>query len=286
MIRHPGQNRLALPTLVVAISLAASSMVLGQAGGLSLPEDGGPANGTAQAGSAALARDAQTAWLNPAGMMRLSSTQLMFTGMPFLVSMEFNPDPATTASGTAGGDQGRWLPGGALYFAKPINKRIAVGFSAASPAGLGLDPTDDWVGRYFMTKVVMAAINFEPSIGIRLSEQFSVGGGVDIQYALFEQNIAVNLPGPLPDRGVSIDGDSWAVGFSLSALWEPRETTRFGLRYRYEMSHELRAGRTGALLTGRSSPSTGWKAHNWRSRATSWTPGCSPWALTFGRQRK
>ena len=53
--------------------LAISGTSLGQSGGLSLPEDGGPLNGTAQAGSAALARDAQTSWTNPAGMTRLES---------------------------------------------------------------------------------------------------------------------------------------------------------------------------------------------------------------------
>ncbi len=38
---------------------------------------------------------------------------------------------------------------------------------------------------------------------------------------------------------VGIDGDSWELGFSLSALWEPEETTRIGLRYRSEISHDL-----------------------------------------------
>ncbi len=82
--------------LVCALSLALASEVFAQAGGIYLPEDGGPINGTAQAGSAAVARDAQTAWLNPAGMTRLDSPEVMLSVMPFFVELQFNPSSQTT----------------------------------------------------------------------------------------------------------------------------------------------------------------------------------------------
>ena len=63
--------------LVLATLSGTSGDALAQMGGLALPEDGGPINGTAQAGSAAVARDAQTAWLNPAGMTRLASREIL-----------------------------------------------------------------------------------------------------------------------------------------------------------------------------------------------------------------
>ena len=63
------------PRLATAVAVAIAASLIGtaayaQSGGLFLPENGGPSNGTAQAGSAAIARDAETAFLNPAGMMR------------------------------------------------------------------------------------------------------------------------------------------------------------------------------------------------------------------------
>ena len=236
--RHHGVTSCRLAFIAASCLILVTVEVRAQSGGLSLPEDGGPINGTAQAGSAAVARDAQTAWLNPAGMMRLDSIELMLTVQPFLMQFEFNSSPATTTPGTSGGDQGGWFPGGALFLAAPINETVSLGFSLTSPAGLALDPSDDWVGRYFMTKTQLVVLNFEPSIGIRLHEQWSIGGGVDIQYARFEQNIAVNLPGPV-DGQATIDGDSWDVGISLSLLWEPLDTTRFGLRYHSEVHHDL-----------------------------------------------
>lgn len=234
--------RLAAARWCVSVILTASAgmllsagTLLGQAGALYLPENGDPTNGTAQAGSGALARDAETAWLNPAGMTRLGSPTVMLSLMPVYFNSEFNPAPETTASGSSGGNQGGWLPAGALFAVVPVGARVALGFSVTAPVGLAIDPTDDWVGREWMTKATLVALNFEPSVGVRLSSQWSLGAGVDIQYLTFEQQ----LVGPLAGVPLVLDGDSWDVGFSASALWEPRETTRVGARYRSQVSHTL-----------------------------------------------
>lgn len=219
---------------------------LGQAGGVFLPENGGPINGTAQAGSAAAARDAETAFLNPAGMMRLDDTQLLFTAMPTILDFRFNPDAATTIGGGDGGNQGGFIPAAAFYAAIPINDRVAAGFSMTSPAGLIIDPDDNWAGRNWTTKSALVALNFEPSVGVRITDKWSVGAGVDVQYLTFEQE----LVGPLLGAPLKIDGDSWDVGFSASVLWEMSEATRFGLRYRSQIAHDLSGDLT--VTAGRS----------------------------------
>ncbi len=224
---------------VLRIALASPLLLVGeavgQAGGLYLPESGGPINGTAQAGSAAVARDAETAYLNPAGMTRLDAPEILFSAMPFYLDFGFNPNSLTTIPGSDGGNQGGWIPAGSFFLAVPVHERVALGLSVTSPAGLALDPNDNWVGRNWMTRTVLVALNIEPSIGVRLSEQWSIGAGLDIQYLTFEQD----LTGPLLGLPLSIDGDNWGVGASASLLWEPLETTRFGLRYRSEISHDL-----------------------------------------------
>jgi len=207
----------------------------GQAGGLYMPENGGPANGTAQAGSAALARDAETAWLNPAGMTRLASPTVMLSLMPVYLYTNFDPTAETTAIGSDGGNQGGWMPAGGLFAAVPVGERFAVGFSVTAPAGFEVDPVDDWLGRTWMTRAQLIGLNFEPSVGVRLSSQFSLGAGFDVQYLTFEQQ----LRGPFLGATFGLDGDSWDVGFSASALWEPLGTTRIGARYRSQVSHNL-----------------------------------------------
>ncbi len=246
MNRNTRYRRPRVSSIAFAGPLLLASAALGQSGGVYLPENGGPSNGTAQAGSAAFASDAETAWLNPAGMTRLDSPQLLFSAMPFYLDMRFNPSPATTTGGSDGGNHGGWFPGGAIFLAAPINETVAVGFSITSPAGLILDPSDDWVGRHWTTKSTLVALNFEPSVGVRLNEHLSLGFGVDIQYLTFEQDIT----GPLLGNQFGIDGDSWDVGISASVLWEPADTTRFGLRYRSEIGHDL----SGDLTVNAATP--------------------------------
>jgi long-chain fatty acid transport protein len=239
-------NRSILLRRLITITVIATGIGLlsedtfGQAGGVYLPENGGPINGTAQAGSAAAARDAETAFLNPAGMMRLEGTELLFTAMPTILNFQFNPDPGTTVGGSDGGNQGGFIPAAALYAAIPINDRVAAGFSMTSPAGLIIEPDDNWVGRNWTTKSALVALNLEPSVGVRISDKWSVGAGVDVQYVTFEQE----LVGPLVGAQLGIDGDSWDVGFSASVLWEMSETTRFGMRYRSQIAHDLKGDLT------------------------------------------
>ena len=236
------------PLLLIAFAspLLLVGKAVGQAGGIYLPETGGPINGTAQAGSAAVARDAETAFLNPAGMTRLDSPEILFSVMPFYLDFQFNPAAGTTIPGSAGGNQGGFFPAGSFYLAAPVHERVALGLSITSPAGLALDPDDNWVGRNWTTKSVLVALNIEPSIGVRLSDHWSIGAGLDIQYVTFQQD----LIGPLLGMPLGIDGDSWDVGGSASVLWEPLETTRFGLRYRSEISHDL----SGDLTVNTATP--------------------------------
>jgi long-chain fatty acid transport protein len=222
---------------VSAASLLWSSGVLAAAGGLTLPEQGGPISGTSQAGQAAVAQDASTAWLNPAGLTRLEETELLAGVQILSLTLEFDPDPLTTTSGSDGGDAGGTFPAGSIYIAVPVTDRITLGASVTAPFGLPIEYKSDWVGRSFATELELITINVEPSMGFKINEQLSVGIGIDFQYADLEQELIVPI-GPA-ELKAKIDADNWEVGASLGVLYEPSQATRFGLIYRTEMDHDL-----------------------------------------------
>jgi long-chain fatty acid transport protein len=220
-----------------AVALLCSSGALAQSGGLTLPEQGGPISGTAQAGQAAVARDASTAWLNPAGLTRLDETELLVGAQLLNLTLEFDPDPLTTTSGSDGGDAGGTFPAGSVYLAVPVSDRVTLGASVTAPFGLPLDYQEDWVGRSFATELELVTINIQPSLGFKVNDWLSVGIGLDVQYAELDQDLIVPV-GPLEPKA-SIDGDSWEIGASAGLLIEASESTRFGLRYRSELDHDL-----------------------------------------------
>ncbi|MCZ6835079.1 MAG: outer membrane protein transport protein, partial [Planctomycetota bacterium] len=199
------------------------------------------------AGQAAIARDASTSWLNPAGLTRLEGTQAMLGLQPFTLNVEFDPSFGTTTTGGDGGDAGDWALGGSAYLSHQLNDDMTFGFSVTVPWGVGLDYDNNWVGRYFVTEVDLIVLNLQPALGVRVNDWFSFGVGLDIQYADFEQDIAVNRPFK-SDGKVGISGDNWEVGATIGLLFEPSETTRFGVRYRTEMDHDL-SGDFTALQT-------------------------------------
>ena len=83
-------------------AIAASSLLLmllarsASAGGLYLWDFGQPTTGAAGAGAGAVAEDASTAFLNPAGIMFLEEPETLATGLVIDVSTKFRQDPSVS----------------------------------------------------------------------------------------------------------------------------------------------------------------------------------------------
>ena len=117
--------------------LSFSGALLAQGGGVAVYEVGTPNVGEAYAGQAAVAGDASTAFLNPAGMTRLNGTQFLAGSQLDLLSAHFTGH--TTGSERSGANVGGTFLVPSLYLTRTINTPLSLGFSLNSPFGLGLD---------------------------------------------------------------------------------------------------------------------------------------------------
>ena len=214
------------------------------AAGLLLYELGTPDLGTAAAGRAALAADAATAAANPAGMTRLDRSQSLAAFQGLYVNSRFDTDTADFGGGD-GGNAGGFVPAGSLHYVHSLNPDWKLGISAGSYFGLGLDYGDSWAGRYYVTEAELLTFGVNPSVGYRVNEWLSVGGGFTIVYAELTQKAAINnsaVPGQagLGDGKLELEDDDVAYGFNLGILLEPRDDTRFGIAYRSEVDLEFK----------------------------------------------
>lgn len=228
---------------ILSSILFLSSMMLcapAWSAGLWLYEGGAPDVGTATAGRAALANDASTAAVNPAGMTRLDGSHVLVGVQPLLVRAKFDAAGGTTTAGSNGGDAGGWVGAGSASYVHSVSDDVKLGLALGSYFGLGLDYDDDWVGRYYVTEGEFLTYGINPTAAYRLSDWLSVGAGVSVIYAELTQKAAINnvLDG-LPDGELKLEEDDVGYGFNLGVLLEPRDGTRFGITYRSQVDLEF-----------------------------------------------
>ncbi|MEE8117959.1 MAG: outer membrane protein transport protein [Gammaproteobacteria bacterium] len=222
--------------------------------------------GRANAGSAALAENASTIFFNPAGLMRLSKTELL--GGFSIIDFNTDFDRITTVdaigqplSGGEGGDIGDAIAVPSIYFAMPINEKMAWGIALNVPFGLTTEYDSDSVFRYQAIKSEITNININPSFAYRINDVVSLGVGLNWQRMDVELTNAVDYGavcfgavdpvtctslGLLPqslDGFARLEADSDAFGWNLGVLVETGET-RFGFSYRSRIDHDLEGDAT------------------------------------------
>jgi long-chain fatty acid transport protein len=207
-------------------------------------ELGTPSDGTAGVGQAVLS-DASTAYFNPAGMARLSSSQYMLGAQAILPYINFSKSTRTTIAGDNGGNAGTLTPGLDLYYVYSFSPKWKFGVSFTAPYGGSLNYNDGWVGRYSVQYLMFYALNLNPAISYTINDWAAVGAGASVEYAYLQQTIALPLPVGVPFRHL-IDGQvnlktySFAPGVNVGVYLTPTASTKIGVTYRSRITHHLR----------------------------------------------
>jgi long-chain fatty acid transport protein len=237
------------------------------AGGFALTEHGGRGLGSAWAGEAAIAEDARTIYFNPAGMTFLPGTQVVGALDGIRTSESFTNDgshlnPAVGGGPLHGNDGGNGGALGAipsLYISHQLLDPLWVGLGVDAPFGLRTEWSSTWIGRYNAIVSDLKTVNINPSVAVRALPSLSLGAGLNVQYThvlltndldlgtlcVVQQGLplsaceAVGLKPQGADGFVKISGHSWAVGWNVGLLWEPRDGTRLGLAYRSRIHHVI-----------------------------------------------
>lgn len=228
--------------LVAGLALAGCTH-LANAAGFALIEQNASGLGNAYAGAAAVAEDASTVYFNPAGMTLLPDHQLVVAGHLIKPKAEFSGTVAApfSVTGGEGGDAGDWALVPNAYFAYRLTPAVHLGVGINSPFGLKTEYDADWIGRYQAIQSEVKTVNLNPSIAYKISDTFSVGAGLNLQWleATLTHRQPLALGNPPPSTLMKIKGDDYGWGYNLGALWQISPATRVGLAYRSEVDYEL-----------------------------------------------
>ncbi|NNM59242.1 MAG: transporter [Legionellales bacterium] len=248
-----------LSTIVSVVLSGVSGSVY--ASGFQLFEENGAGVGNFDAGGAAEAADASTAWYNPAGLVMLDHQQLVLAADAIDAGIEFSGNVQNyvlfnTPTGQvplSGSNQYGTTEGGGIsvipsfHYALPIGDKVVAALSLVVPFGLESNYPQDSVLRYSATDSRIADIDLTPSIGVKITNKFSVGAGLDFQHiaATFDQVVGLGNVGPiagLPEDTDTLsenDASDWALGWHAGVLYQFTPATRVGLAYHSKTTFDL-----------------------------------------------
>lgn len=198
------------------------------------------AMGTANAGRGALLEDASVVYYNPAATAMFENP--LFSGGFFFANLDAKLSNIT-ATDEAGNpivagqgnfdDGGDFMPEGLgpfIYYLHPVANNMTVSF--------GLYPSFSTESRYsnnavvglFATATKFQAVALQPNIAYKINDQLSVGLG--LEYLLAEGELSQQAQAKAGDgfrARVVVTGDDTAIGYNLSAFWQPHANTSIGL---------------------------------------------------------
>lgn len=239
------------------ILCAASVVVSGvaSAAAFQVYELGAPVVGTAGVGQAAITSDASSAYYNPAGMSGLHTTQYMLGSQLLLQASNFSKNSSNTITGDNGGDAGNLIPGVDLYYVYNYSPDWRFGVSVTSPYGGMLTYTDGWVGRYILQTMQLLTLDVNPVLSYRFNKYVALGGGLVIEYANLQENVALPISGET-DGQVNLKMANTSAGVNLGVMFAPAETTTIGIAYRSKISHHFTGNATFLRITDNPSVTT------------------------------
>lgn len=261
-----------LMSTVGAVSISGNAM----AAAFQLWELDAASIGNYHAGTAAIADDASTAMYNPAGLVRLKNQEIILGADPILTDFLYkgtvrvntlvNPLTGLPAIQpvTVQGGGFNLVPFG--HYAAPISNRFVFGMSIDAPFGLKTDYGAATAARYAATLTKLQVIDYSPSLGIAITDKFSVGFGIDIQRltAEFDQYTTLGAVGFAPaDTFSNNESSDTGYGYRLGALYQYSPQTRVGINFRSKVTHHTSGNSyfTGPLaLNGISQQSNNFQA--------------------------
>ena len=202
-------------------------------GGFQVPTQSARAAGQGDAFTAQ-ADDPSAIYYNPAGLTQLTGT-LLSVGLYSIF-----PDFGFEGEGDVGDASNReraFIPH--FYLCSDLGQEDwRFGLGVNSVFGLSEDWGDDSPLRQSVTEASLSVVNIAPAVSYRVDEHLSFGAALNIYYGDLELNSRLPFPAG-PEGRARVEGDDFAVGFTVGALWRINDRHALGLVYRSPFQLDL-----------------------------------------------
>ncbi|OBX04376.1 membrane protein [Gallibacterium genomosp. 3] len=238
--------RLLSKTLLASLVAVASQGAFASA--FQLHETSTSGLGRAYAGDAAVADDASVVASNPALMTFFKRPEISVGGIYVNPNIDLTGTFGSVDAGHKNIATKELVP--YLYTVYPINDRFAVGGGVNVNYGLATEFDNGYNAGPFAGKTDLTTLNFNLSGAYRVTNNFSIGAGLNAVYAdaTVERRLgasSANFTALNSALGLNLnnstllhklEGDVWGYGWNVGALYEFNENNRIGVAYHSHVS--------------------------------------------------
>lgn len=133
-----------------------------------------------------------------------------------------------------------------VYASYKINKWLSAGIAVYTPYGSKVEWDQDWQGSHLVNNIDLKAIYVQPTISLKVSDEFAVGGGpIYVTGSVeFNRNLNRSFADENGNRAdVTLDGKGISAwGYTAGFMFNPCKDLRLGVNYRSEIIMEARGG--------------------------------------------
>ncbi|WP_298314367.1 OmpP1/FadL family transporter [uncultured Aquimarina sp.] len=191
----------------------------------------------------AVVNSAELVFFNPAGLVYLENKLNVSVGASGIFTDVIYQNSDFGSSSETDSSVGTPLN---LYGSYKVNDWLALGLGVYTPYGSEVTWPTDWAGSHLVNNIELAAIYIQPVVSIKLSDQFSIGGGPifvtgSVNFNRNANRTLADIDGNRSNITVDDSGvTNW--GWSVSAMFNPTENFRLGFSYRSEIILEAEGG--------------------------------------------
>ncbi len=183
--------------------------------------------------------DASNIFYNPGGLSKMNNKfSLLVGGSGIFNNATFNLQNSTYQAKT---DNPTGTPV-FLYAAGKLGKNWSLGLGVYTPYGSSATWGDDWAGKNLIQDISMKVFFFQPTLGYKFSDKFSVGAGFVYATGDVELHKAVSYNSATVQGQAHLQGNTTNYGFNAGVLFTPNDTWSVGLDYRSEVTMALSEG--------------------------------------------
>ncbi|GEQ87378.1 putative outer membrane protein [Patiriisocius marinistellae] len=132
------------------------------------------------------------------------------------------------------------------YISYQATDWLALGLGVYTPYGSGVTYEDDWAGSHLVNNIDLQAIFIQPTVSIKLSKYFSIGGGPifatgNVNFNRNLNRTTSNLEGERSEVTIDATGvTKW--GWTAGWMFNPTEELTLGMNYRSKIILEAEDG--------------------------------------------